>query len=249
MESSRCRLDIAAECLYPSVVFESIAEGVWCASRPLRFCGVETGTRMTIVRLESGGLFVHSPVALDGVTREAVDALGPVVAIVAPCLFHHLYISEWTKAYPKATVAACPGLEKKRADISWSRVLGDDVPVDAEWRGELEQVFFSALPIQNEVVFFHRKSRTLVTSDVIFNLAAHASAFTRAVSFMIGHREAGPTLLERLMIRDRDAARDQIGRMVAWEPERIVLAHGEIVRANGAAVLRKGYRWLQMTER
>jgi hypothetical protein len=218
-------------------VLESIAEGVWAVARPLRFFGVEIGTRMTVVRLESGGLFVHSPIALDGATREAVDALGPVVAIVAPCSFHHLYVSDWTKAYPKASVAAAPGLERKRADISWSRVLGDDVPADAEWRGELDQVFFSALPLQNEVVFFHRKSRTLLTSDVIFNLASHDSALTRAFSFMIAPREPAPTLLERLLIRDRDAAREQISRMVAWEPERII-------RADGAAVLKRGYRWL-----
>ncbi len=199
---------------------------------------------MTVVRLEGGGLFVHSPVALDDATREAIDALGPVVAIVAPSLFHHLYVGEWTKAYPNASVSACPGLEKKRSDLSWSRVLGDEAPADAEWGADLEQLFFSALPMQNEVVFFHRRSRTLITSDLVFNLASHGSALTRALAFMIGHREPGPTILERLLIRDRDAAREQVARMVEWSPERIVLAHGDIVPTNGAAVLQNGYRWL-----
>ena len=225
-------------------MLESVADGIWVAARPLRFFGVETGTRMTVVRLGGGGLFVHSPVALDAATREAVDALGPVVAIVAPCLFHHLYVAEWCRAYPKAWVSGCPGLAAKRPDVSWSRVLGDEVPSDGEWHGDLEQVFFSAFPLQNEVVFFHRTSRTLISSDVVFNLAHHASAVTRALAFVTGHSEPGPTLLERLMIRDRATAREQIGRMVAWGAERIVLAHGDIVLAHGAAVLEKGYRWL-----
>ena len=74
-----------------------------------------------------------------------------------------------------------------------------------------------------------------------------SSAYLRARAWTgpaTASREPAPTLLERLLIRDRDAAREQISRMVAWEPERIVLAHGDIVRADGAAVLKRGYRWL-----
>jgi hypothetical protein len=62
----------------------AFAEHIWTAARPARFWGVETGSRMTVVRLAGGGLFVHSPVALDPATRRAVDALGPVRAVVAP---------------------------------------------------------------------------------------------------------------------------------------------------------------------
>lgn len=220
-------------------MLEPLADDVWTAARPLRFFGLEVGTRMTVVRLRSGGLFVHSPVALDGPMREAIDALGPVTAIVAPCLFHHLYVAAWATAYPKASVSACPGLEKKRKDVAWSRVL-DDEPAD-EWKGDLEQVFFGALPMQNEVVFHHRPTKTLISSDLIFNLASHPSGLTRAVSFLIGHWKPGPTLLERVMVKDRVAARDQIGRIVAWGAERVVLAHGAIVESGGSAVVQSGY--------
>jgi len=46
------------------------------------------------------------------------------------------------------------------------------------------------------------------------------------------------------MIRDRAAAREQIGRMIAWKPERILLAHGKCIEDDGEAVLRKAYAWL-----
>jgi len=49
---------------------------------PLRFWGVETGTRMTVVRLDDGGLLVHSPVPPEPGLCRAVDGLGPVRAIV-----------------------------------------------------------------------------------------------------------------------------------------------------------------------
>ena len=223
-------------------MLQRISEDVWNEARPLRFLGLETGTRMTVVRLGDGGLFVHSPVALDATTREAVDALGEVKAIVAPSLFHHLYVAEWARAYPGASLWACPGLEKKRKDVGWSGVLSDEP--EAAWRGELEQVFLSARTMENEVVFFHRKSKTIVSCDFIFNLCSHPSRLTRVVTGLMGHRKPGITLLERVMIRNRVAAREQIGRVVGWGAEHIVLAHGDIIESNGTEIVRDAYSWL-----
>lgn len=222
---------------------QPVAPEIWSASRPLRFLGVEVGTRMTVVKLDGGGLFVHSPIALTPELREEVDALGTVAAIVAPNLYHHLFAGEWAKAYPKASLSCCPGLPKKRPDIAWSRELGDEP--ESEWKATFDQVCFRALAIQNEIVFFHRKTKTMISSDVVFDLASHPSAMTRAASWVFGNRTPGPTILERLLIRDRAAAHEQIGRMVAWGADRIVIAHGSSVEANGSAVLEKGYAWLR----
>lgn len=221
---------------------EQVADGLWVRARPLRFFGVETGTRMTIVRLGDGGLFVHSPVRLQPATREAVDRLGPVKAIVAPSLFHHLSVAEWTQAYPGALVCCCPGLERKRGDLQWHRVLRDEP--EAEWRGDLDQVFFGARSFENEVVFFHRATRTLICADAIFNLAHHPSRLTRIVVFLMGQRKPGATLFERILIRDRAAARAQVDRMLAWKADRIVLAHGDMIETGGHEVLRRAYAWL-----
>jgi len=220
----------------------ALTADIWILPRPMRFFGVETGTRMTVVRLADGALFIHSPVALDAALRAEIDALGPVKAIVAPSLFHHLFAGEWAAAYPQASLSACPGLEKKRSDLKWSRVLGD--APEAEWSGELDQVFFGARTMENEVIFFHHKSKTIVSSDFMFNLATHPSAFTRAVAFLLGQRAPGPTWLEHVMIRDRIAARAQMDRVVAWGAERVVLAHGEIITTNGSDAVDRAYRWL-----
>lgn len=223
-------------------MLERIDDRLWVEPRRLRFAGLETGTRMTVVCLADGGLFIHSPVSLDAGTREAVDALGPVKAVVAPSRFHHLFVVEWMKAYPEAVVCACPGLERKRRDLSWHRILGDEP--EEEWRGEIEQVFFGARPLENEVVFFHRVSRTLICADFIFDLANHPSRLTRFVARLIGNRGPGGTRFDRLFIRDRAAAREQIDRMLAWNADRIVLGHGDIVETGGSEVLRRAYAWL-----
>jgi len=221
---------------------EPIAPDLWVATRELRFLGVETGTRMTVVQLADGGLFVHSPIPITAGIGSEVAALGPVKAVVAPSLFHHLAISEWRRAHPDAAFYACPGLEKKRSDVAWRGVLGDEP--EPEWAGEIEQVFFGARSLENEVLFFHRASRTLICADAIFNLRQHPSRWTRFVALAIGNHAPGATFLERWMIRDRAAAREQVDRMLAWRPERIVLSHGDLVEAGGEAVLRRAYAWL-----
>lgn len=207
----------------------------------LRFLGVETGTRTTIVRL-GDGLLVHSPGPLDAETRARVAALGPVVAIVAPSKFHHLYAGDWARAFPEAVLSGCPGVITRRPDLPWAHTLGDTPhPL---WRGRLEQVHFAARTLEDEVVFFEPRGRTLICADAIFNLGAHPDPLTRAVAWSLGNSRPGATWLERLLIRDRRAAREQVDRMVGWGCERILLAHGPPVDSGAADVVRGAYAWL-----
>lgn len=222
-------------------MLEPFADDVWTVARPLRFWGVETGTRMTVVRLQDGGVLVHCPVALDDATRRAVDALGPVRAVVASSLFHHLYVSQWKQAYPDALFAACPGLERKRADLRFGLVLGEEPhPI---WAGDLDQVYFSAR-FEREVVFFHRPSRTLVCADALLNLSRHPSRLTRAVAGLMGNSAPGKGWMEHVAVRRRAQGRAEVDRMLRWDIERITLAHGEPVRRDGREVLRTAYAWL-----
>jgi glyoxylase-like metal-dependent hydrolase (beta-lactamase superfamily II) len=93
-------------------------------------------------------------------------------------------------------------------------------------------------------VFFHPASKTLICADMLFNLSRHTSRLTRAVAWVLGNHEPGATRLERVMIRKREAAREQLQRMLAWDAERIVLAHGALVESDGREVLRRAYAWL-----
>lgn len=218
-----------------------LADDLWIHERQLRFLGIETGARMTVVRLQDG-LFIHCPAPLSPALQAEIDALGPVRAIVASSLFHHLGVQSWQDVYPHAVVCCCPGLEKKRADLRFDRILGDTP--EPEWAGQIDQVFFAARALENEVVFFHEKSRSLICADAVFNLAKHPSRLTRFVALLGGNRQPGATFLERFMMRDRPAAREQVGRMLAWDFDRIVLSHGPIVETGGRDVLRRAYAWL-----
>src|SRR5947207_1558910 len=137
-------------------MFRQIADNLWVTERPQRFFGVEIGTRMTIIRLDGGALFVHSPVHLDAQTRGHLDELGPVRFVIAPNRMHHLYVGEYFDAYPQATIYAAPGLPQKRSDLKFHGVLGEGPP--AGWAGQIDQLHFPAEPMLNEIVFCHRAS-------------------------------------------------------------------------------------------
>lgn len=220
-----------------------LAENLWVAERAQSFYGLSVGTRMTVIRLSGGRLLLHSPVALDPELRTELDALGHVRYAIAPNRVHHLYAGDVAKVYPEARLWVGPGLERKRPDLAFVAVLGDDAP--AEWRDEVQQVFFRGRPYENEVAFFHRASRTLVLCDLAFNFGPRAAAPTRLLMKLIrSYGRFGPSKLDPLLIRDRDAARGSLERILAWDFDRVVVAHGDVLESGGHAALRDGYAWL-----
>ena len=220
-----------------------LAPDLFVTERPLRFGGLNIGTRMTVVRLAGGELFLHSPVSLDFGLRGELEEIGKVRFVVAPNKMHHLFAGEYKEAWPDAELYCAPGLEGKRADISWHTILGNRAP--AAWIGQLGQVLFEGLPVANEVVFFHPPSRTLVVTDIAFHIGEESPALTRFGFRLLGaYKNFGPTVMERVLIRDRAAARASLERILAWDFERVIVAHGSVLARGGREALRKGYEWL-----
>jgi hypothetical protein len=99
------------------------APDLWSIPALQTFLGWELGTRMTVVRLQQGGLWLHSPVAMTDELKGAVAELGDVCYVVAPTNFHHLYVGPWLEAWPDAVLYGAPGLGKKRKDLSFTGML------------------------------------------------------------------------------------------------------------------------------
>lgn len=224
-------------------MLRKLDENLWVAEQPLRFMGLSVGARMTIIRLADGSLWVHSPLRLTPERRQAVEALGPVRFLVAPNKYHHLFIGEWMAAYPQARAYAAPGLPEKRKDVSFHGVLSDQAP--AEWAGQIEVLPWRGAPMLNEVVFFHRPSRTLVLTDMAHNVGPDAAAFTRFFFRLFGgYGRLSTSLPERMANRDRPAARRTVDTILQWDFQRVIMAHGQVVESNGAQALREAYAWL-----
>lgn len=215
-----------------ATTLEALAPNLWVAARPLKLIVGDIGTRMTVIRLAGGGLFLHSPVHLDADTRQALDAVGTVRWVVAPSKVHHFFVGDYLDAYPEARAYGAPGLPEKRKDLRFEGVLGDDAP--SAWSDEIEQHLFRGNPTMSEVVFFHRPSRTLLLTDLAFNVAADKTRGARLFYWLVGAAgRFGPHRLVRTMIRDHAAARTSIARILEWDFDRIIVTHGDVLARDG----------------
>jgi len=223
---------------------EPLADGLWVATRPLPILVGDVGTRMTVVRLESGDLWLHSPVALDSATRAALDRLGEVRWIVGPSKVHHLFLGEYAAAYPAAELCAAPGLPAKREDLRFQHVLdGSWAP---PWAAELPHLLFEGAPLMNEVVFFHRATRTLLLTDLCFHVQPGVTGRARLFHWLVGAAPGrfGPHRLIRAGIRDRAAARRSLERILEWDFDRVVVSHGAVLERGGRARLPECFAFL-----
>jgi hypothetical protein len=227
-------------------MLRSVAEDLWVAEQPVRFLGVALTTRMTIVRLADGGLMVHSPIRLTDELRSAAESAGQVRFIVGPNRFHHLFVPEWQKAYPEAQTFCAPGLDTKRGDLKFTALLCNVPP--AAWTGQIDQIFMRAFPPLNEIVFFHRRTRTLIFTDLLFNITRHDSAYGRLLLWFDGAFE-GPTIPGsfRLPLRLRRAACARfLSRLLSWDFDRAILAHGEILESGAKPAIEHAWRFAQI---
>lgn len=218
------------------------ADDLYTVAAPQRFLGIDIGTRMTVVRLADGSLFLHSPIAPSPELRKELDALGPVRHAVGPNCFHHLFLGDVAAAYPDVVLYGAPGLDAKRRDLSLV-TLSDEAP--AAWAGQLDQLAFQGIPMANEVVFFHRSSRTLLLTDLAFKIGDEAPPYTRfAWRFTGMYGRLGPTFIEKILTRDRKAARASLERVLAFDFERVIVTHGTVCEHGGKQALSEGYAWL-----
>ncbi len=218
-----------------SDVLRKIADGVYVREAPQGFLGLNLGTRMTALESEQG-LLVHSPVALE---PEQIASIENLRWALAPNLFHHLYIGHWIDAGVEAWAAK--GLEKKRSDLSFKgTITADSNPFGDDFR----LLPLSCFSTSNEVVLLHRPSRTLVVTDLVFNLSEQWPWFTRTSMRLIGgYPGCKTTLLERLGMK-RDIARKEIGAIAQWDFDRLIMAHGNIIETGGKEAFLKAFSWL-----
>ena len=216
---------------------------LWVLDEPLRFYGVELGRRMTVIRLPSGELFVHSPSRLDEPTRAWLAGLGEPSYFVCPNPIHDAHIERPFACFPDARVYAPPGTSTEFDDLPFAGMLGDEP--EPAWAGTIEQVLFRGLPLITEAEFFHPSSRTLILTDVCFNIGRDAPLGTRLLGRLLGMygRPAVP-LDMRLSLRDRKTARQSVERILAWDFDRVIVGHGAIVETGGRAAIRRAFDWL-----
>jgi hypothetical protein len=208
--------------------------------------GFRFPARMSVLPLASGTLALVSPIPIDDSLAREIAALGEVRFLIAPNLLHHLYLAGASERYPNARVLAPPGLRFKRSDLRIDATL--DAALPDELAASIEVLHIAGAPTFDEYTIFHRSSRTLVVTDLVFNVRADGPQ-AHLVLFMVGcHGLLAQSRVWRIGIKDRPAARESVQAILALPFETLVMAHGEIVRVDARAKLAHALRWLAPPE-
>lgn len=226
----------------------AIAPNLWTATQPLRFLGLEVGSRMTIVRLPSHDLVLISPIELNDDVRPALDQIGSVRHIIAPNLFHHLFIGSAKARYPDATVWGVPGLPEKRPDLNFDQLLEASDSFEhtldyCSFKG-FESILPRGIKPVHETVFCHRPSRTLILTDIAFNFDQTSSLGTRLAARVLGtYNTLKPSRLEKWGSRDKTTVANSVQQVLSWDFDRVIPGHGSIVETDGKDKFKRGYEW------
>lgn len=187
------------------------------------------------MRLSGGGLMIYSPVKADETLFAAIDSLGPVQHIIAPNPIHHLYVEQWASRYPLARLVAAPGLQERKPHIKFHKVLqhGTEELDDAAWRDDCRHAVIVGHRWYSEIIFFHRPSKTLVLADAIENMGFPESPWkVRLFTRLMGMWRA-PSCVSDLKITwwgwPKDKAQAAVTRILSFDFNRIVMAHGRII--------------------
>jgi len=238
---------------YPPLnTLKRIADGVWIVDGPLIRFGppllkMPFPTRMTVMCVADRDLLIHSPTPLVPALAGQIAELGRPRWIIGPNRLHYWWIPQWHAAFPDATVHLAPRIRKQAG----ARIAFDACLLDRD-RGYPWDAAVATLPIagdyMTEVALFHRASRTLVLADLIENFEPQRlGTMMRWLTRLGGAQDPDggmPRDMRATFARHRPALRAAIETMIAWNPERIILAHGRWYARDGAHELRRAFRWV-----
>jgi hypothetical protein len=202
-----------------------LAGNLYTVTGRLRMPLGETTRRMTVVVLSDGRLAIYSAIALAEAEMEKLEALGKPSYLIVPSAIHRLDVAAWLERYPELVVLAPKGSRGKVSEV---------VPVDAS-TGDLDDPRVRLVPVpgtgEGEFAMLVETDtgKTLVVNDLIFNLPAipgFGGFAMRLLGFGPG-RPSMPKLVQKKLVKDRDALRKQLEE---WSQlsglERVLVSHG-----------------------
>ncbi len=228
-------------------MLKNIDTDIWVAEAPFKYFGLSVGTRMTVIRLQNQELAVISPIKVDSKTISQLNELGTVSHIIAPNLYHYLFTADFKALYPNAIFWATPGLEVKKPELPIDRTINSNID---SFPRDLKYVLFdgfktlglNGIDLVNELIFFHSKSRTLILTDTAFHFDDSFPLITQFAARVIGgYNNLSPSVLEKVASTEKAKIKVAVQKILDWDFERIIMAHGSIIESQGKQKFKVGY--------
>jgi hypothetical protein len=213
---------------------KELAQNLWVMPYSLRLLGADFGRMVSVVRLHSGELVIHSAGPFTPEDVASIQRLGKPGWLLEAMIWHDTFARQGREAFPNIPFLAPEG---------FSELVGFPteplVPAPAAWGNELEVLRLEGIPRIREHVVFHRPSGTLIVADLLFNFGPETSPWTRFLALCAVGSKHRPGMSRpfRMMIGDKAAFQRSMETLMRWEFDRIVVGHREIIESDGKRLL------------
>ena len=205
-------------------------------------------TRMTIVKLTNGSIWIESPIPVSSDTLQSITEMGPVRYLVANTPRHVWRLDDAHTLFPDAQlwVPRQTHMTLQQGDLQFTGTLTDTPPPD--WADDFEQLVFKGSSQLPEVLFFHKRSGTVIIGDIIQNnRKVEGSRYTNLMFRLAGvsYPNGGVARDIRLSFRKRDLARESLEKLLSWDFDKLIIAHGACVESDAKSYVEEKFRWLK----
>jgi Domain of unknown function (DUF4336) len=188
--------------IYPygtrQTIREEVFKGIWTFDQLQGIFYVVVPIRMTIVKLEGGGLLVYAPVAPTPecirLVNELVAEHGDVKYIILPTISgieHKVFVGPFARCFPQAQVFVAPNQWSFPVNLplSWlglpkgrTQLLPEDSS-KAPFADEFDYAMLGPIDLRlgefAEVAFFHKRSHTLLVTDSVVSIPEEPPAIVQ----------------------------------------------------------------------
>ncbi|HTV22571.1 MAG TPA: DUF4336 domain-containing protein [Polyangiaceae bacterium] len=218
-----------------------VADRIWSLERPVWFSGARLLARTTVVRLDDGGLLLHTPAPPSEALAEQLRVLGAVRWLVVPNCWHHLGAPAAAARYPEAKVVSPQSALAHNAALKLD--LNIHEPAFGEQVPEFEALPLEGVPFLDETVLYHRPTQTLLGADIVCWAGARDHWTWRCGARLTGCYERVRVPPDaRKKIADEAAAARSLHAMLERPARRLIIGHGEVIEAGCREQLASAWR-------
>jgi hypothetical protein len=227
----------------------SFGENIWIAEGPLvRDMRAWFTTRMTVVKLSNGSAWIESPVPASPETLQSIAEIGPVKYLVAATMRHVWRLENARTQFPDAQLWVCrrTRLTLQHGELPITGILTDTPSPD--WADDFEQLEFKGNPLLSEVLFYHKKSHTVIIGDLIASNKKIKGKLLSNFIFRLGgvlYPKGGVSRDIRMSFNDRDLARQSLETLLSWDFDKLIIAHGDCIETDAKSFVEEKFRWLK----
>ena len=210
-------------------MLEEIGPNLSIQRHSLNLMGCKMGRVVTLIRLNSGKVLIHSTANFGAEDISEIRKFGELSWMFEATNFHDTYAQEGRAAFSDIPYFAPSGFKDTE-----SLQCTSTGSLPEEWENEIEVIKIEGMPKIQEHVVYHRQSKTLIVADLLFNIGPEAGWWTHTfLRATAGIREyPGMSRLYRLFIKDRSAFAQSMQSILALDFERIVVSHGDPIEEN-----------------